>query len=359
MVEPRSSRIDLARLVAGHARPGVLARDPLVDQADVDLVAAPHDRRLLDPVHLADVGAGEHHQVGGVCCVVLRLGGAGSGASASCPRTDWRRVRHRCCLPVAHQSGNIAVGGDTLQTLRVYMERAASATHLGGAASTRRSCPRRRCWPTTPSASPRSRSTTPSTGCRRPSMLRKWAAETPRRFRFALKSPRRITHEKKLADVARRGRAAARGGAGALGDKLGPILFQLPPFCARTCRGCRRSWPTLPPGLRAGARVPPRVLVLRRRLRRAARAGAALCIAEAEDLATPLEATAGGATCGCGARTTTTRRWPAGPSASRPQGWDDRLRLLQARGRGPGPEAGRPACPDLTADALALSALGG
>src|SRR6267378_1798190 len=35
-----------------------------------------------------------------------------------------------------------------------------------------------------------------------PELLAKWAAETPPAFQFALKSPRRITHEKKLADVA-------------------------------------------------------------------------------------------------------------------------------------------------------------
>ena len=53
----------------------------------------------------------------------------------------------------------------------------------------------------TPSDSPRSRSTTPSTGCRR---RRRCASGRPRRpqtFRFVLKSPRRITHDKRLVGV--------------------------------------------------------------------------------------------------------------------------------------------------------------
>jgi len=59
-------------------------------------------------------------------------------------------------------------------------------------------------------------------------VLGRWAGETPAEFRFALKSPRRITHDKRLADTASavdRLYEASRG----LGDKLGPVLFQPPP----------------------------------------------------------------------------------------------------------------------------------
>ena len=59
--------------------------------------------------------------------------------------------------------------------------------------------------------------------------LGKWAADTPAHFRFALKSPRRITHEKKLGDVASSLERLAEA-ARSLGEKLGPVLFQLPPF---------------------------------------------------------------------------------------------------------------------------------
>lgn len=58
--------------------------------------------------------------------------------------------------------------------------------------------------------------------------LTQWAQAVPSEFRFSIKAHRRITHEKRLRDVDtdltfffERLRA--------LGDRLGPILFQLPP----------------------------------------------------------------------------------------------------------------------------------
>src|SRR5207253_9912982 len=61
-----------------------------------------------------------------------------------------------------------------------------------------------------------------------PDMLRRWGEETPEGFRFSLKSPRRITHEKKLSDT-RDSLLRLYEAAAALGPKLGPVLFQLPP----------------------------------------------------------------------------------------------------------------------------------
>ena len=58
--------------------------------------------------------------------------------------------------------------------------------------------------------------------------LRQWAATVPAGFRFSVKAHRRITHEKRLADVdADVGFLFER--TQALGDRLGPLLFQLPP----------------------------------------------------------------------------------------------------------------------------------
>ena len=60
------------------------------------------------------------------------------------------------------------------------------------------------------------------------SMLESWAQQAPESFTFTLKAPRRITHDKRLreieADVAEFARRA-----GVLGNKLGVLLFQLPP----------------------------------------------------------------------------------------------------------------------------------
>ncbi|HYL19088.1 MAG TPA: DUF72 domain-containing protein [Burkholderiales bacterium] len=60
------------------------------------------------------------------------------------------------------------------------------------------------------------------------SMLESWSQQVPESFMFTLKAPRRITHDKRLreieADVAEFARRA-----GVLGNKLGVLLFQLPP----------------------------------------------------------------------------------------------------------------------------------
>ncbi len=61
-----------------------------------------------------------------------------------------------------------------------------------------------------------------------PDTLAAWREATPPQFVFACKASRYITHMKKLKDPAP---ALLRllDGVGALGAKLGPILFQLPP----------------------------------------------------------------------------------------------------------------------------------
>ena len=64
----------------------------------------------------------------------------------------------------------------------------------------------------------------------RPASYAKWAAQTPDDFLFAVKGSKYITHMKKLVDV--RGPLANFFASGVLqlGKKLGPILWQLPPW---------------------------------------------------------------------------------------------------------------------------------
>src|SRR4249920_1234645 len=56
----------------------------------------------------------------------------------------------------------------------------------------------------------------------------KWAAETPSPYRLTLKAPRRITHDSRLKNCGELVNGFCRV-AGTLGDKLGALLFQLPP----------------------------------------------------------------------------------------------------------------------------------
>ncbi len=69
--------------------------------------------------------------------------------------------------------------------------------------------------------------------------VEKWSSEVPEGFRFVLKAPQRITHHKKLAGVEDEVRHFLEV-ASLLGPKLGPLLFQLPPYLkkdAETRRG--------------------------------------------------------------------------------------------------------------------------
>ena len=62
----------------------------------------------------------------------------------------------------------------------------------------------------------------------KPETYARWAASVPPAFRFAVKLPKAITHERRLADI---DEPLARflGEVAGLGDRLGPLLVQLPP----------------------------------------------------------------------------------------------------------------------------------
>ncbi|MDP9036827.1 MAG: DUF72 domain-containing protein, partial [Myxococcota bacterium] len=118
-----------------------------------------------------------------------------------------------------------------------------------------------------------------------------WAAEVPETFAFALKAPQRITHAAKLKNASEPTAAFAQV-AGKLGPRLGPLLFQLPPFQRKDVPRLVSFLEHAPAGMRAAFEFRHKswfddevFAVLRER-------GVALCIAEGEALATPLVATA-------------------------------------------------------------------
>ena len=59
----------------------------------------------------------------------------------------------------------------------------------------------------------------------------RWAASVPEDFRFAVKVPKSVTHERRLKDA---GDLLDQfvSEVGGLGPKLGPLLIQLPPSLA-------------------------------------------------------------------------------------------------------------------------------
>lgn len=125
------------------------------------------------------------------------------------------------------------------------------------------------------------------------SVLAEWAGEVPEHFRFVLKAPQRVTHIKRLKDAGEPV-AAFLAAARTLGEKLGPVLFQLPPNMKKDAERLAAFLALIPDGIRAAFefRHPSwfegDVLALLRDH------GAALCAAEADDeLEVPFEATAG------------------------------------------------------------------
>ena len=60
-------------------------------------------------------------------------------------------------------------------------------------------------------------------------LLLGWAAQVPERFRFSIKASRRITHQKKLAGADEETGYLLRT-VSVLADRMGPVLFQLPPY---------------------------------------------------------------------------------------------------------------------------------
>jgi uncharacterized protein YecE (DUF72 family) len=78
-------------------------------------------------------------------------------------------------------------------------------------------------------------------------MLARWAEEVPGNFAFTLKAPRRITHELRLKECETHVAEFFRR-AQALGGKLGPVLFQLPPFLKKDLPRLRDFLALVPAG---------------------------------------------------------------------------------------------------------------
>lgn len=64
----------------------------------------------------------------------------------------------------------------------------------------------------------------------RPASYLRWRDETPEDFVFAVKAPRFITHVRRLRDVEKPVANFLASGVLRLGEKLGPLLWQFPPF---------------------------------------------------------------------------------------------------------------------------------
>ena len=123
------------------------------------------------------------------------------------------------------------------------------------------------------------------------SMLTQWTQQVPGNFAFTLKAPRRITHDNRLRDSEGNVAEFIRR-AEILGDRLGVILFQLPPYLKKDVPRLNDFLALLPEGKQFAFEFRNETWqddeiydTLRRR-------GAILCVTDTDEGDTPFVATA-------------------------------------------------------------------
>ena len=118
-----------------------------------------------------------------------------------------------------------------------------------------------------------------------------WAAHTPSPYKLTLKAPRRITHDNRLKNCGDLVRAFC-GVAGTLGDKLGALLFQLPPNAKKDLGVFDAFLEELPPKVCAAFEFRHASWLDDDVFDRLHRRNLALCVADSEKLSTPVRVTA-------------------------------------------------------------------
>lgn len=115
------------------------------------------------------------------------------------------------------------------------------------------------------------------------SVLEGWARQTPPTFRFSIKASRRITHLKRLRDAADE-TTYLMDTVRALGDRLGVVLFQLPPNLKADIDRLAEFLSLLPADVRSAFEFRhPSWLEEPRTEAMLHQAGAAVCVAETDD----------------------------------------------------------------------------
>lgn len=124
-----------------------------------------------------------------------------------------------------------------------------------------------------------------------PGTLATWYRAVPPGFRFSLKAPREITHERRLAGIAEPVRALLLAAA-ELEEKLGAFLFQLPPTLRRDLALLEDLLAAVPRGGRTAVEFRHPSWRDDAVLAALSSAGVALCVVDALEGGTPIVATA-------------------------------------------------------------------
>ena len=169
-----------------------------------------------------------------------------------------------------------------------------------------------------------------------------WAAQVPPDFKFTLKAPKRITHDRRLRDTADLVRGFCEAAA-ELGPQLGALLFQLAPNFKKDLAVLDDFLAVLPPRVCGAFEFRHDSWLDEEVFARLRARNLALCIADSETRSTPVMATADYAYL---------RLRDEGYTPEDIAGWADRIRELSAQCRevyvyfkhedaGKGPEFGR------------------
>ncbi len=118
-----------------------------------------------------------------------------------------------------------------------------------------------------------------------------WAAQTPAPYKLTLKAPRRITHDARLKNCAPLVASFCQV-AGTLGDKLGALLFQLPPNLKKDLALFDAFLGELPTKAPAAFEFRHESWLDEEVFSRLAARNYALCVADSEKLSTPVRVTA-------------------------------------------------------------------
>lgn len=124
-----------------------------------------------------------------------------------------------------------------------------------------------------------------------PKIVAGWVAQVPESFTFTLKAPKRITHDRRLGDIADPLRAFCDAAA-LLGPRRGCLLFQLPPNMKVDLARLDAFLALLPPGARAAMEFRHESWWTDEVYDRLRASNVALCIADSETRHTPVVVTA-------------------------------------------------------------------
>lgn len=125
----------------------------------------------------------------------------------------------------------------------------------------------------------------------KPDQVAAWGEQAPPGFRFVLKAPQRITHFQRLQGV-EENVLFFLNSAIVLGEKLGPLLFQLPPNMKKDLGRLEAFLAQIPPNMRIAFEYRHESWFADDVYDALRAKGASLCIADTDEGDTPLVSTA-------------------------------------------------------------------